>query len=319
MRLLVLILLIPAHGILSFPMSSNSPEVQDHIEAPAERIQITEPTRTRRSITALLAAEVLFLEGILAAQNSKKMSKVKARKVARPVNNFIPPTVGGKHTYPHTYPHLVKQELPVPIPISIPTTIKTTLSTRPVSQLDPFVMLTAPDLSRNTNNKHKTIQQAYTDDFFPELIQAPTKPSIKREAKQIRKYFNKYGEYELYNPTIFDREIEAKDVVVSTAFTPFPTNKKSAERKPRKITQKYGAFDLYEPSFVIKQYKVKEKQNFIVRKNHFKKKATAKSKSGSIPFTYFHFDQVRAVHGNNPINLEQEWRKVRRRSQSVEE
>merc|ERR1712106_68805 len=127
------------------------------------------------------------------------------------------------------------------------------------------------------------------------------------------------GEYELYNPTIFDSDIEAKNFVVSAAFTPLSTNRDSAVRKPRKITQKYGAFDLYEPSFVIRQYKVKEKQNFIVRKNHFKKKATAKSKSGSIPFTYFHSDQVRAVHGNNPINLEQEWSKVRRRSKSVEE
>merc|ERR1712128_208595 len=123
-------------------MSSSNPGVQDDMQAPTERIQIGEPTRTRRSITALLAAEVLFLEGILAAQNSKKVSKVKARKVARPVNNYIHPTVSGKYAYPqdipvpitvkHTYPQLVKQDIPLPIPITIQTK-----TTRPVSQLDP--------------------------------------------------------------------------------------------------------------------------------------------------------------------------------------
>merc|ERR1711892_242393 len=126
-------------------------------------------------------------------------------------------------------------------------------------------------------------QQTYTDDFFPEIIQAPTKPSSKREAKHVRKYLNKYGEFELYNPNIFDSDIEAKNFVVSTAFTPLSDNRDSAVRKPRKITQKYGAFDLYEPSFVIRQYNVKEKQNFKARKNHFKKKAKAKSKSVPSP------------------------------------
>merc|ERR1712128_170226 len=102
-------------------MSSSNPGVQDDMQAPTERIQIGEPTRTRRSITALLAAEVLFLEGILAAQNSKKVLKVKTRKVKRPLNNFIHPTVGGKHLYAQ----LVKQDIPIP-------TTRQTATTRPV-------------------------------------------------------------------------------------------------------------------------------------------------------------------------------------------
>jgi len=304
MRLLVLILLMPALGIFSFPMSSSNPEGQNHMQAPTERIQITEPTRTRRSITALLAAEVLFLEGILAAQNSKKVSKVKAQKVARPVNNYIHPTVSGKHAYPQ----LVKQDIPVPIP----TTLKTT-STRPVSQLDPFVMLTAPDLSRNNTKKTKTFQ-TYTDKIFPDLIQTPTKPGSKREAKQIKEYLNKYGVFELYNPIIFGHNSEATDLVVSTSFTPSSTNQDSAERKSRKIIQKYGAFEIYNPSFVIRNNEVKGKRNYMVRKNHFKKKAMATNNVGSIPLAYFHSDQVRGVHGNDPIDLEQDWSKVRRRS-----
>jgi len=279
-------------------MSSSNPEVRDGVQAPTERIQIREPTRTRRSITALLAAEVLFLEGILAAQNSRKVSKVKARKVSRPVNNFIHPTVSGKHAYPQ----FVNEG--VPKPISIPTTTQKT-TTRPVSQLDPFIMLTAPDLSRNTNKQHETYQ-TYDDDIFPELVQTPTKPGGKREAKQLQKYSYKYGEFDLYNPIIIAHNTEASNLVVSTAFTPSSTNQDSVQRRPRKITQKYGAYEIYEPSFVIRQNGVKGRRNSRVRKNHFKEKAIAKHKSGSIPFTYFHSDQVRAVHGNDLIDLEQD-------------
>jgi len=308
MRLLVLILLLPAHGIISSPISSSNPEGQDHIKKSTDKIQIIQPTRTRRSITALLAAEVLFLEGILAAQNSKKALQVKARKVARPVNNYIHPTLSGKHAYPL----LVKQDIPLPIP----TTIQTT-TTRPVSQLDPFVMLTAPDLSRNTNRKHETFQ-TYSDDIFPELNQTPTKPGSKREAKQIQNYFNKYGEFELYNPLIFGQYAEAENSLISTSFKPSSNKHEDlAERIPRKIIQKYGAFDLYEPSVVIRQNSVKGKRNSRVRKNYFKKKAKAKKKAAVTPFTFFHSDQVRAVHGNDPIDLEQVWGKVRRRSKSV--
>merc|ERR1712071_279101 len=90
--------------INSFPLSSTSPEIKDAIYQLEEKVQIVEQARTKRSITALLAAEVIFLEGILAAQNSKK---AKARKVVRPVTNHIYTTVGGKHSpaYQSTVKH----------------------------------------------------------------------------------------------------------------------------------------------------------------------------------------------------------------------
>jgi len=166
-------------------------------------------------------------------------------------------------------------------------------------------------------SKHETFQ-TYSDDIFPELNQTTTKSGSKREAKQIENYFNKYGEFELYNPLIFGQYAEAENLLISTSFTPSSNSHKDlAERTPRKIIQKYGAFDLYEPSVVIKQNSVKGKRNSRVRKNYFKKKAIARKKEAATPFTFFHSDQVRAVHGNDPIDLEQVWGKVRRRSKSV--
>merc|ERR1712173_534548 len=110
----------------SAPMSSTSPEGEAWVRELRESVKLAEPVRTRRSITAFLAAEVLFLEGILAAQNDKKnVKKVKGR---RPVNNnHIHPTVGNKHSFPP----------PVRQDITRPTTLKTT-TTIPISQLDPF-------------------------------------------------------------------------------------------------------------------------------------------------------------------------------------
>ena len=101
--------------INSIPLSSTSPEL-DHSRSPlVGKIPINEPIRSKRSLTALLAAEVLFLEGILAAQNSQKGgSKVKARKVARSVTNHIHTAVHGKYTsniHNPAYPTPVKEDI----------------------------------------------------------------------------------------------------------------------------------------------------------------------------------------------------------------
>ena len=130
--------------INSTPMSSNSPELDHARSQIAGKIPINEPIRSKRSLTAL-AAEVIFLEGILTAQNSQKGgAKVKARKLARPVTNHIHTAVHGKHNsniHTPAYPPAVKQD------IIRPTTMQTT-TTRSISWLHPFVMLTAQNLSR---------------------------------------------------------------------------------------------------------------------------------------------------------------------------
>jgi len=282
----------------SAPMSSTSPEGEAWVRELRESVKLAEPVRTRRSITAFLAAEVLFLEGILAAQNSKKsVTKVKARKVARPVSNQIHPTVGVKHTYPPP----VRQDIP-----SIPTTTVQTTTSKPISQLDPFIMLTAPDLSRTHDNTNHALQ-AYTDEIFTELIQTPSsQDGSKREVKPAQKYQrDKYGEFELYNPIIFAHSAEAEEFVTSTALTPSSTSHDSSERKPRKIIQKYGAFELYEPSFIIRPSK--GKRHSSLRKGSTKENSSVHKKPASLPSTFFTREQVRAVHKT------EDWRKVKRR------
>lgn len=299
MRMLVLLVPIMISLATSAPMSSTSPG-EAWVRELRESVKLAEPVRTRRSITALLAAEVLFLESILAAQNSKKfVKKVKARKVARPVSNQIHPTVGGKHTYPPP----VRQDI-----ASIPTTTVQTTTSQPISQLDPFIMLTAPDLSRSQDNTHHALQ-AYTDEIFTELIQTPnSQDGSKREVKPAQKYQrDKYGEFELYNPIIFAHNAEAEEFVTSTALTPSSTSHDSSERKPRKIIQKYGAFELYEPSFVIRPSKAKSKGKRNTKKGSTKENSLVHKKPASLPSTFFTREQVRAVHKT------EDWRKVKRR------
>jgi len=286
MRLLVPILVSSLTVAISLPMSSISPEGDHLFKELRAAIESPGPVRTRRSITAFLAAEVLFLEGILAAQNGKKnVKKVKGR---RPVNNnHIHPTVGNKHSFPP----------PVRQDITRPTTVKTT-TTIPISQLDPFIMLTPPDLSRS--------KQTYTDDIFTEVV-TPDTQDTKREVP-LHYQHNKYGEFELYNPIIFTQTSDTEDFVTSTALAPSTTTNNKTERKPRKIVQKYGAFELYEPSFVIRQNKVKTKGG--KRKVSVKDKSVVNKNPESLSSTFFTRDQILASPG-------QEWRKVRRRRSKI--
>ena len=97
--------------------------------------------------------------------------------------------------------------------------------------------------------------QASTQNAFPiqkdpiiyELIQTPTKPGSKREARQHSNYISKYGEFELYSPKIFAKKPSKNTFEIHTTHS--PTVKVYSDRKPRKITSKYGAFELYQPVF----------------------------------------------------------------------
>jgi len=272
--------------ITSLPMSSISPEEESLLKELTEAIQLPEPVRTRRSITAFLAAEVLFLEGILAGQNSKKntVNKVKGR---RPVNNHIHSAGGSKHTYPPP----VRQDTRPPTTSTTSTTSSTT--SLPISQLDPFIMLAAPDLSRP-----KKGLQSYTDDIFTETVVKSETKDTKREVPLTYQQ-SKYGEYELYNPVIFAHSSDSEELSTSTALAPSSTINNSAARRPRKIVQKYGAFELYQPSFVIRQSKVKSKGK---RDSTVSVIVTARPES--LSSTFFTREQV---------GPDQEWRKVRRR------
>ena len=295
--------------INSIPLSSTSPEL-DHSRSPlVGKIPINEPIRSKRSLTALLAAEVLFLEGILAAQNSQKGgSKVKARKVARPVSNQIHTAVHGKYTsnmHTPAYPPAVKQDITIPTPVQ-------TTTTRPISQLDPFVMLTAPNLSRQQNNKIEVSPQ-HEDAILNEGIKTPTKSGGKREAKQYKNHFFKYGEYELYNPII----IAQKPTEQTSKISPKPSANVqfNSERQARKRAPRYGAFELYQPSFVI--IKQKEKRESKNQSRSLKKanaRNTQKENTQSYPLTYFTTVQARKVHKNDHIVTKHGWRKNGKRN-----
>jgi len=275
--------------VASLPMSSNSPEDESLLKELTEAIiESPEPVRTRRSITAFLAAEVLFLEGILAAQKTGKKNTVKKVKGRRPVNNHIHSTGVSKHSYPPP----VRQDTRPPIPSSPTTTISTT--TLPISQLDPFIMLTAPDLSRP-----KQGLQSYTDDIFTETVVTSESQDTKREVP-LSFQQSKYGEYELYNPVIFAPSSDSEELSTSTALAPSTSiNNSSERRRPRKIVQKYGAFELYQPSIVIRQNTVTNKGN----RDSVSVLVTARPES--LSSTFFTRDQL----GGSG----QEWRNVRRR------
>ena len=155
------------------------------------------------------------------------------------MRNHIHQSVSGKYRYPPE----VKQNIPLPIP----TTVQTTTA-HPEPQLDPFTMLTAPDLSISPKQTDKPYQ-AKADQIFYELITTKTQAGSKREAKQFNFKSSKYGEYELYNPTIVER---GREQIVKN-ITPLAQRNALFERKVRKRTPKYGAFELYQPTFVIQQ------------------------------------------------------------------
>lgn len=128
-----------------------------------------EVRRSRRSLTALLAAEVLFLERILALQNNaktpEKPSGRKPRKIA-------PPRPGPSHAHSNTIDTRTKskpQHKPAQVtaaPVQVfrfgppgPAPVARAPASVPsVSSLDPFVMLQAPDLSQNSYGEYEVYQ-----------------------------------------------------------------------------------------------------------------------------------------------------------------
>ena len=174
----------------------------------------------------ILTAEVSFLEHFLASRKRKKSKKkVEARKVSKPVNNIIPYHVNAIQI--------------------IPTS---TTPSATVSQLDPFIMLKPPDLSKqkvtiNSGN------ESVGDDIFSEWDNGHIKDAYKRKVNSVRANVKKYGEFELYNPEAHEfKAVITEKSKVNENDGSSPRSPDFSLRRPRKIVKKYGAFELYEPT-----------------------------------------------------------------------
>ena len=140
------------------------------------RSKVTQPSKDepqrRTFITALLAAEINYLEGLLADQNqSKKPRKPKTK-----------PGKGSNQTKkPHHTPH-------------VHATGQYQSSSKPekfVSKLDPFYMIAAPDLTKESK----------ISSDYEKPVETPVKTSIKtpEPATPSSPSSTKYGELDHYN------------------------------------------------------------------------------------------------------------------------
>eukprot|EP00090_Calanus_glacialis_P011713 TRINITY_DN20088_c0_g1_i1.p1 TRINITY_DN20088_c0_g1~~TRINITY_DN20088_c0_g1_i1.p1 ORF type:complete len:530 (+),score=146.48 TRINITY_DN20088_c0_g1_i1:43-1632(+) len=164
----------------------------------------------RTFVTAILAAEVAYLEGLLRKQNTKNENKKKQKsKPRKPVNNHIH---GPKKVRPH-HPH------PTPA-YKAPTT-----TTEYVSKLDPFYMITAPDLSVKSES-YKAPEAPAVEGY-----NAPVK-GVVTEVAPTTAPLPTYGAYQEYK------------VPAAPAITSKPSEKPTYQST---TTLKYGDFVLYQP------------------------------------------------------------------------
>jgi len=186
-----------------------------------------EVRRSRRSLTALLAAEVLILERILAAQQAKttggRGGGRKPRKIASPRPgpslahfNTIDTRTKSKPAQVTAPPvQVFRFGPPAPAPIS-------RAPASSVSSLDPFVMLKAPDLSQNSYGEFEVYQTRN--------IPAPLASVTSSRGRHL-------------SHLVAEPEIEivtAPSVLVSDTFSVGQPE----TRQKRKLH--YGAFELYQ-------------------------------------------------------------------------
>jgi len=134
-------------------------------------------------VTAILAAEVAYLESLLSKQNQKKKQKPKHPKS---VNNHI-----------HR-PKKVRQHSPKPTPA--PKKPATT-ATEYVSKPDPFYMIRAPDLSHKAAPVTK-VAPIPTYGAYQQYKAAPSVPpkTTEKTTEKPSTSTLKYGDFELYQP-----------------------------------------------------------------------------------------------------------------------
>lgn len=185
------------------------------------------PSR-RTFVTAILAAEVAYLESLLSKQNQKKKQKPKHPK---PVNN--------NHIH---RPKKVRPHTPIPAhkkPAS--TAIKY------VSKPDPFYMIRAPDLSYKAAPVTE-VAPLPTYGAYQQYKAAPSVPPKTTEKPTYKPSTStlKYGDFELYQPTGYlppspasppisaaPQKQEQKPVTYRPSYSYLPpTNKKPKTSKP---------------------------------------------------------------------------------------
>lgn len=192
-----------------------------------------EVRRSRRSLTALLAAEVIFLERILALQHAKTAESSgrgrKPRKIASP-------RPGPSHAHSNTIDTRTKskpQHKPAQVtaaPVQVfrfgppgpAPPARAPASVPSVSSLDPFVMLQAPDLSQNSYGEY-------------EIYQTRKSPAPLASVTSSR---GRHVSHLVAEPEI--EIVTAPSVLVSDTFSVGVPE----TRQKRKLH--YGAFELYQ-------------------------------------------------------------------------
>lgn len=188
-----------------------------------------EVRRSRRSLTALLAAEVFFLERILAAQQAKTTEPGgrgggrKPRKIASPRPSPSHAHFNTIETRPKSKPaqasappvQVFRFGPPAPAPIS-------RAPASSVSSLDPFVMLKAPDLSQNSYGEYEVYQTQTRN------VPAPLASVTSSRGRQLS--------HIVAEPEI----VTAPSVLVRDTFSVGQPE----TRQKRKLH--YGAFELYQ-------------------------------------------------------------------------
>lgn len=201
--------------LASISMCDSDARIQSKLTPPHQLrpgVSKSAPDKSSRRtfVTAILAAEVAYLEGLLRKQNTKNENKKKQKsKPRKPVNNHIH---GPKKVRPH-HPH------PTPA-YKVPTT-----TTEYVSKLDPFYMITAPDLSVKSESYKAPEAPAV------EAYKAPVKVVVTEVAPTTAP-LPTYGAYQEY-------KVPAAPVITSKPSAK-PTYQPST-------TLKYGDFVLYQP------------------------------------------------------------------------
>jgi len=184
----------------------------------------SDKSNRRTFVTALLAAEVAYLESLLAKQNSKKgrPKKPKSLPPTRHVNNQIRVPQPKQQQHKQKKNPAIKEEF--------------------VSKPDPFYMIDAPDLSVKPSKSSESLSKVYVVSTSsspppPAIYSSPSTTSTSPPPKQSTKAPHtrkpgttlKYGDFELYHPR---------------GYLPPPAPKRKAPQEQKKKTASASYFKI---------------------------------------------------------------------------
>ena len=184
----------------------------------------SEKSNRRTFVTALLAAEVAYLESLLAKLNSKKgrPKKPKSLPPTRHVTNQIRVPQPKQQQHKQKKNPAIKEEF--------------------VSKPDPFYMIDAPDLSVKPSKSSESLSKVYVVSTSsspppPAIYSSPSTTSTSPPPKQSTKAPHtrkpgttlKYGDFELYHPR---------------GYLPPPAPKRKAPQEQKKKTASASYFKI---------------------------------------------------------------------------